>query len=188
MTPQETVTDLTGVSSRSVGRWWPAAGLGALSVAVSTWDLLKEVTVIFITSTIISVQFSSVNQTCPTFCDPMNRSMPGLIVHHHLPEFKLTSMESVMPSSHLILSHPLFLLPSVFPSIRVFSNGPPYNSAHHTVLLSSPIIAPDKASKFYSSVASSWQVRCPWPSKVMFLFHFFNLASKEDGCFFSNKE
>ena len=105
-----------------MGLWWPAAGLGALSVAVSTWDLLKEVTVIFITSTIISVQFSSVNQTCPTFCDPMNRSMPGLIVHHHLPEFKLTSIKSVIPSSHLILCRPLLLLPPIPPSIRVFSN------------------------------------------------------------------
>ena len=37
-----------GVSSRGVGRWWPAAGLGALSVAVHAWDLLKEVTIIFI--------------------------------------------------------------------------------------------------------------------------------------------
>ena len=48
--------------------------------------------------------------------------MPGLPVHHHLPEFKLTSIESVMPSSHLILCHPLFLLSPVPPSIRVFSS------------------------------------------------------------------
>ena len=45
---------------RGVVQWWPAAGLGALSVAVvHAWDLLKEVTIIFITSTIVSVQFSS---------------------------------------------------------------------------------------------------------------------------------
>ena len=54
--------------------------------------------------------------------NPMNRSMPGLPVHHHLPEFKLTSIESVMPSSHIILCCPLFLLPPIPPSIRVFSN------------------------------------------------------------------
>ena len=43
-----------GVSSRGVGQWWPAAELGALSVAVDhAWDLLKEVTIIFITSTIV---------------------------------------------------------------------------------------------------------------------------------------
>ena len=55
-------------------------------------------------------QFSSVAQSCPILCDPMNRSMPGLPVHHQLPEFTM-SIESVMPSSHLILCHPLLLLP-----------------------------------------------------------------------------
>ena len=54
----------------------------------------------------------------------MNRSMPGLPVHHQLPEFTQThiTIKSVMPSNHLILYHPLFLPPSIFPSIRVFSN------------------------------------------------------------------
>ena len=51
----------------------------------------------------------------------MNRSTLGLPVHHQLPEFtQLTSIESVMPSSHLILCHPLLLLPPIPPSIRVF--------------------------------------------------------------------
>ena len=68
-------------------------------------------------------QFSSVAQLCPTFCDPMNRSTPGLPVHHQLPDLhKLMSIESVMPSSHLILCHPLLLLPPIPPSIRVLSN------------------------------------------------------------------
>ena len=65
-------------------------------------------------------QFSSVAQSCPTLCDPMNRSMPGLPVHHQLPEFM--NIESVMPSSHLILCLPLLLLPPIPPSIRDFSN------------------------------------------------------------------
>ena len=70
-----------------------------------------------------SVQFRSVAQSCPTLCDPMNHSTPGLPVHHHSwSSLKLTSIESVMPSSHLILCHPLFLLPLIPPSIRVFSN------------------------------------------------------------------
>ena len=71
-----------------------------------------------------SVQFSSVTQSCPTLCEPMNCSTPGLPVHHHLPEFTRTRVpiESVMPSSHLILCRPLFLLPPIPPSIRVFSN------------------------------------------------------------------
>ena len=68
-------------------------------------------------------QFSSVAQSCPTLCDPMNRSMPGLPVHHHLRgSLRLTSIESVMPSSHLILCHPFLLLPSIPHNIRVFSN------------------------------------------------------------------
>ena len=49
--------------------------------------------------------------------------MPGLPVHHHSQSpLKLRTVESVMPSNHLILCHPFLLLPSIFPSIRVFSN------------------------------------------------------------------
>ena len=70
-----------------------------------------------------SVQFSSVAQSYPTLCDPMNRSTPGLPVHHQLLEFTQTqSIESVMSSSHLIFCRPLLLLPSIPPNIRVFSN------------------------------------------------------------------
>ena len=68
-------------------------------------------------------QFSSVTQLCPTLCDPMNCSTPGLPVHHQLLEFtKLMCIKLVMPSNHLILCCPLLLLPSIFSSIRVFSN------------------------------------------------------------------
>ena len=70
-----------------------------------------------------SPQFSSGAQSCPTLCDPMNRSTPGLPVHHQLPGLlKLMSIESVMPSSHLILCRPLLLLPPIPRSIRVFSS------------------------------------------------------------------
>ena len=56
--------------------------------------------------------FSSVAQSCPTLCNLMNRSTPGLPVHHQLwSSLKLMSIELVMPSSHLILRHPLLLLP-----------------------------------------------------------------------------
>ena len=69
----------------------------------------------------LSLQFSSVAQSCPTLCDPMNCSMPGFPVHHQLLEpTQPMSIELVMPSSHLILCRPLFLLPSIFPSIRSF--------------------------------------------------------------------
>ena len=53
----------------------------------------------------------------------MDCSTPGLPAHHQLRSLiKLMSTESVMPSNHLILCHPVLLPPSIFPSIRVFSN------------------------------------------------------------------
>ena len=67
-----------------------------------------------------SVQFSSVTQSCPTLCHPMNRSMPGLPVHHHLSEFTQTHVFRV--SDAIQPSHPLSppsLLPPIPPSIRV---------------------------------------------------------------------
>ena len=68
-------------------------------------------------------QFSSVAQLCLTLCNPMDCSTPGFPVLHYLPDLlKLMSIESVMPSNHLVLCRPLLLPPSVFPSIRVFSN------------------------------------------------------------------
>ena len=68
------------------------------------------------------LQSSSVTQSCPTLCDPMNRNTLGLPIHHQLPEFTQThAHRAVMPSSHLILCCPL-LPPSIFPSIRIFSN------------------------------------------------------------------
>ena len=68
-------------------------------------------------------QFSSVPQSCPNLCDPMNCSTPGLPVHHQLTEFtQPMSTESVMPFNHLILCRPLLLLPSIFSNIRIFSN------------------------------------------------------------------
>ena len=70
-----------------------------------------------------SFQFSSVSQSCTTLCDPTDCSTPGLCVRHQLPEFTLLmSIESEMPSNHLILCRPLLLLPSVFSSIMVFSS------------------------------------------------------------------
>ena len=71
----------------------------------------------------MSVQFSSVVLSCPTLWDPMNRSTPGsLSITNSRSSLKLTSIKSVMPSSHLFLGRPLLLLPPVPPSIKVFSN------------------------------------------------------------------
>ena len=66
----------------------------------------------------------SVIQSCSTLCDPMDCSMPGFPDLHYLPEFALSLMfvELMMLSKHLILCYLLILLPSVFPSIRIFSS------------------------------------------------------------------
>ena len=69
------------------------------------------------------VLISSLAQLCPTLCDPMNRSTPGLPVHHQLPEFTQTHAhrvcDAIQPSHPLSSPH---LLPPIPPSIRVFSN------------------------------------------------------------------
>ena len=66
---------------------------------------------------------SSVTQSCLAHCDSMDCSMPGsLSITNSQSLLKLMSFESVMPSNHLILCHPLHLPPSIFPSIMVFSN------------------------------------------------------------------
>jgi len=91
-------------------------------------------------------QFSSVPQLCPTLCDPMNRSTPGLpVITNSRSSLRLTSIESVMPSSHLILCCPLLLLPPIPPSIRVFSNEstlgmrwPKYWSFSFSIILNEP--------------------------------------------------
>ena len=86
-------------------------------------------------------QFSSVAQSCRALHNPVDYSTPGLLVQHQFQELTQThvhgvsdtiansqgllkpmSIESVMPSKHLILCRPLLLLPSIFPKIRVFSN------------------------------------------------------------------
>ena len=85
------------------------------------WCYLKVRTTC--TKALITFQFSLVAQSCPTLCDPMNCTrQASLSITNSRSSLKLTSIESVMPSSHLILCPPLFLLPPIPPSIRVFSN------------------------------------------------------------------
>ena len=75
-----------------------------------SWTRLKQ-----LSSSSSIVQ--SLSRLCLTLCDPMDCSIPG-----SWSLLKLMSIESVMPSNPLILCHPLLLLPSIFPSIRVFPN------------------------------------------------------------------
>ena len=71
---------------------------------------------------LISYQFSSVAQPCPNLCNPTDCSTPGFLsITNSQSLLKPMSIKSVMPSNHLILCSPLFLPPSIFPSIRVFS-------------------------------------------------------------------
>ena len=79
-------------------------------------------TIQILTTMCLTVQFSSVTQSCPTLCDPMDCSRQASL-SFTIPQnlLKLMFIESVMPSNHLIHSRRL-LLPSIFPSIRVFSN------------------------------------------------------------------
>ena len=90
----------------------------------------------------------SVAKWCPTVCNPMDCSTPGSSVSWKL--LKLVSIELVMLSNHLILCHPLLLLPSIFPSIRVFSNEsvlcirwPKYWSFSFSISLSEPWTNPE---------------------------------------------
>ena len=112
-----------------------------------TWqvDLKQNLTpCYFPAQTMLEIQFSSVAQSCPTLCDPMNFSTPGLpAITNSRSSPKLMSMELVMPSSYLILCCPLLLLPPIPPSIRVFSNEstlhmrwPKYWSFSFSVILS----------------------------------------------------
>ena len=68
-----------------------------------------------------SFDFTSVTQSCPTLCDPMDSAarQASLSITN---SWSFMSIESVMPSNHLIVYHPLLLPPSIFPSIRVLTN------------------------------------------------------------------
>ena len=82
----------------------------------------------FLTSTYnvtlyLPVMFSSVSQSCATLCYPWTAARQApLSIINSWSLLKLMSVDSVMPSNHLIICHPLFLLPSIFPRFRVFSN------------------------------------------------------------------
>ena len=74
-------------------------------------------------SPLLGHQFCSVTQSCPTLCDPMTVAcQASLSITNSQSLLKFMSIQSGMPSNHIILYHPLLLLPSIFPSMRVFSS------------------------------------------------------------------
>ena len=86
---------------------------------ITYWVLYSFIVVYLL----IRLSVSSIAQLYPTLCNPMDFSTSGFPVHHQIRSLlKLMSIELVKPSNHLILSHPLLLLPSVFHSIRVLSS------------------------------------------------------------------
>ena len=95
--------------------WWIRNNLRKMSIYTDTHNTESAI------HQFSSVQFSRL--VVSNSCDPMDRSMPGLPVHHQLPEFTQTHVhwvgDAIQPSHPC---HPLLLLPSIFPSIRVFSN------------------------------------------------------------------
>ena len=112
------------------------------------------------------IQFSSVTQSCPTLCDPMNRSTPGLLVHHQLPEPIQTHVHwAVMPSSHLILYRPLLLLPSIFPSIRVFSSESALRIRWPKYWSFSFNISPSNYVTLPKAVTRKWKDNYKWSGK-----------------------
>ena len=89
---------------------------GIFFISSAAWEAQKLIDIVAVVPCLVT-------QSCLTLCHPMDCSTPGFPVLHHLLELlKLMSIESVMPSNHLIFCCPFLLLSSVFPSIRVFSN------------------------------------------------------------------
>ena len=106
---------------------------------------------------ISSVQFSSVAQLCPTLCDPMKRSTPGLPVHHQFPEFTQTHAHQVGDAiSYLILCRPHLFLPSIPLSIRVFSSESPLRMRWPKYWSFSFIISPSNEHPGLISFRMDW--------------------------------
>ena len=97
-------------NQRSKRGWWP-----------NSWKPLSRPQNSLNDPATHSAQFSLVTQSCLTLCDSIESSMPGLPVHHQLPEFTQTHvLESVMPSNHLTLCCPLLLCLQSFPASGAF--------------------------------------------------------------------
>ena len=104
---------------------YPTNSIGYIALHYNRFRTLKKnnnkTFLSFIFIYLFSDQIRSVAQSCPTLCDPwITARQDSLPITNSWSSLKLTSIESVMPSSHLILCHPLLLLPSIPPSISLF--------------------------------------------------------------------
>ena len=98
------------------GKLWLFKGIDSICISIL-------IAIANITALVASVQFSSVAQSCPALCDLMIAVREAsLSITNSQSSLRLASIESVMPSIHLILGRLLLLLPPIPPSIRVFSN------------------------------------------------------------------
>ena len=106
-----------------------------------------------------------VTESCPTICNPMDFSMSGsLCFTTSWNLLKSMSIESVRPSNHLILCHPLLLLPSIFPNIRVFSNESALHQVAAVLELQQQIIRVDFLQDWLV-----WSPCCPRDSQQSYL-------------------
>ena len=114
------------MKSRALNVRWESKKWGTFGKSLNLTISLKNVYICIYKNRkhrMDSVQFSSVTQLCPTLCDPMSHSTPGLPVHHQLPEFTQTHVHPI--GDAIQQSHPLSTpspLPQTPPRIRVFSN------------------------------------------------------------------
>ena len=132
------------------------------------FNMLSNLVITFLPRSQFS-SVSSVAQSCPTLCDPMNCSTPGLPVHHQLPEFTQTHAHRV--GDAIQLSHPLsslLLLPPIPPSIRVFSNESTLPMRWPKYWIFSFSISPSNEHPGLISFRMDWLVK-----RLLFYFIFF---------------
>ena len=125
------------------------------------WDLWEVINQ-------VSVQFSSVSQWCPTLCDPMNRSTPGLPVHHQLPEFTQTQVHRVRDANPAISSSvvPFFSCPQALPASESFPTSQLFAwGGQSTGVSALASFLPKKSQDWSPSERTGWSLCSPRDSQ-----------------------
>ena len=150
-------TELNFPKGKEIPLWATASACGESSCAESSslpFLTIAHLMVLHFSSS-PSVQFSS--QSCPTLCNPMDCSLPGFPVHHHSPKLAQTHIHQV--SDAIQTSHPLsslLLLPSIFPSIRVFSNESVLRMSQFTLTLCKLIPCNNSPNRSLQKILLLW--------------------------------